>query len=544
MKNDPKNAISECEVWKKFEIIRNYHTQIALNDNTEMAYRFYEGDQWHGLEGGSEQFPVYNFIKPTVNYKVSMIAMNAMTINFSVIGKTTENDELITGTLNKLSSQYWERQQMDKKCWQIVKDAAIAGDSYIYFYDSQCNAQIIDNTNVFLGDERQLDIQKQPFIIIAERVSVDEVIKKAKKNGVSKDAIADIVSDEEVTDYVTTENNSTEIKLGSGKCTSLLYLELMKNGDLKFCRTTKYVKYQPDTVISGLGCYPVAALVFGNRKGTARGNGEVRPLINNQIEVNKNLARRILNAKMTAFSRLVYSSDRIVNPRALTEVGAAIEVEGDGVSSIKDAIDYLSPAPMSSEAVNLTAELIGTTRDLAGAGDAALGNVDPTQASGTAIIAVRDQAALPLNEQTAAFKQFVEDIARIWLSMFKVYNPDGIPADNDAVVMPSDIDAIDVAVQIDVSSKTPFSKYAREQALERLFTMGHITFDEYVLALDNDSSVPKVTLEKIINKRAMITPPAEPTDEADASNLPGTMSELENMAVNALIKYGGDINDN
>ena len=38
------------------------------------------------------------------------------------------------------------------------------------------------------------------------------------------------------------------------------------------------------------------------------------------------------------------------------------------------------------------------------------GQIDPTQASGTAIIATRDQAALPLNEQVARYRQFVEDV--------------------------------------------------------------------------------------------------------------------------------------
>ncbi len=529
------------EVWSKFEKVRSYHTQIGLNENTEMSYRFYEGDQWYGLEN-KESLPVYNFIKPTVNYKVSMIAMNSMAINYSVVGKATTNDKHITSTLNKLASRYWERLQMDKNCWQSVKDAAIAGESYIYFYDDKLNTQVINNTDIFLGDERQLNIQKQPFIIIAERKPVDEVLRQAKENGVSKEKLADIIADEELYDYVSTENNDMEIKHGSGKCTSLLYLALRENGDLEFCRCTKYVEYQPKTIISGLGCYPIAALVFNNRKGTARGNGEVRPLINNQIEVNRNLARRILNAKITAYSRLVYSNDRIINPQALSEVGTAIEVDGGGVDSIKNAIDYLSPAPMSSEAANLTAELITTTRDLAGAGDAAIGNIDPTQASGTAIIAVRDQASIPLNEQTAAFKQYVEDIARIWLAMIKVYNPDGVSVDDGELVTLADIDAINVAIRIDVSNTSPFSKYAREQALERLFSLNHITFEEYVASLDDDSSVPKSALELIINRRmAAIEDAAADQKDAATDQLPGTINELKNMATNALSQYGGEM---
>ena len=40
-------------------------------------------------------------------------------------------------------------------------------------------------------------------------------------------------------------------------------------------------------------------------------------LIPNQIETNKMLARRLMNARMTAFSRLVYNADKVLNKEAL-----------------------------------------------------------------------------------------------------------------------------------------------------------------------------------------------------------------------------------
>lgn len=518
-----------CDIWNKFERIRTAHSEVALKSNTEMAYRFYEGDQWYGL-GNDETLPVLNFIKPTVNYKVSMVAMNAMSINYSVIGHSSADADRVTKTLNLTAERYWERLKMDIKCWEAVKAAMIAGDSYVYFYDGELHAQIINNTDMFLADEQQRDIQKQPFIIIAERRPVKDVIRDAKKYKIPKDRREDIISDEDIDEYITTEDGNREIKHEDGKCTCLLYMELKENGDLEFCRCTRYVEYQPKQTVPALGCYPVASLVSNPQKGSARGRGEVRPLINNQIEVNRNLARRILNAKLTAFSKLVYASDKIQNPQALLEAGTAIEIEGSTVDDVRSYINYIAPAQMSSEAANLTNELMAVTRDLAGAGDAALGNVDPTQASGTAIIAVRDQASIPLNEQTADFKQFVEDIARIWLCIFKAYNPDGISAD-DGVVLPEEIEALDLTVKIDVSSKAPFSKYAREQSLERLFSSGHISFEEYVKALDSDSTAPKSVFERIVKDRENLQAQQMLAEQQTAqAQLPGTLAELEAMA--------------
>lgn len=536
-----KQSEDRCrEIWDRYSKCRSYHDIISLNDNVEKAYRFYEGDQWHGVDSGDESLPVLNFITPTVKYKVSMIAMNNMVINYSVPGKTDERTGQITSALNLSALRSWERLKMDTKCWEAVKSAAVAGESYIYFYDERMNCQLINNTDIFFADEQQPDLQKQPYIIIAERRPVNDVIADAKRNGVPKEKISDIHPDTDTDNLVTTEETKHEVETSDGKCTCLLYLELDKNGNLHFMRLTKNVVYQPEEIIENIGVYPIASLVFNRKKGSCRGRGEVLPLIANQIEVNRSYARRLLNAKLTAYSKLVYAGDKVINPKSLMEVGTAIEVDGATVEDVSKYINYLHPAQMSSEAASITTELMQLTRDLAGAGDAAVGNIDPTQASGTAIIAVRDQAAIPLNEQTADFRQFVEDIARIWINIERVYNPDGIETDGGENIDPSELENLDYVIRIDVSSTTPFSKYAREQAIERLFGMGQLSFDEYVEALDDDSSVPKAKLEEILSKR--MQEQAELAEQQSAAEQQQMMMNdpeaLENEVTGAAQSYG------
>lgn len=479
--------ISATELWKKFESCTDVHRRMDLDESTARAYRFFEGEQWYGLESGNEEMPIYNFIAPIVRYKTSMVAMNNMSITYSAPASDLKTEK-ICAALSKLALKKWEQLKMDSKCWDAVKASMISGDSYAYFYDGDGSCQILDRTDVFFADESNPDINSQPYILIRERKHVSEVRRIAEQNGISKDIVLSIQPDDDIDD------------LGREKCTSILMLEL-RDGDLYFKRFTKTVIYQPEQVIKGLGCYPVASLVHSPKRASARGIGEVEPLIPNQIEVNRNLVRRLLNAKLTAYSRLVYSADRITNPKALTEVGTAIEVEGGGVNSIKDAVNYLTPSSMSPDAKILSDEILSVTKDLSGAGDAALGSVNPTEASGAAIIAVRDQAALPLNEQTARFKQFAEDIARIWYRLWVVYSPSGLELPDGIVVTSAQISALEPEIRIDISNTSPFSKYAREQALEKLFTLGHISFEEYVSVLDDDSSVPKSKLKHIIENR-------------------------------------------
>ena len=63
---------------------------------------------------------------------------------------------------------------------------------------------------------------------------------------------------------------------------------------------------------------------------------------------------------------------------------------------------------------------------------------------------------------------------------------------------------LNVNIRIDVSPTNPYSKFAREQSLENALGNGHITFDEYVEALDDDGTAPKGKFKDILDKRAAL----------------------------------------
>lgn len=510
--------LTETYIWQRYRRGVTHHSRQNLYEQTAKAFRFFEGDQWHGVYS-AEELPVYNFIAPTVEYKTAMVSMQQMQIVY------TSNDpsggkeaERICADLNEYARQHWEAQKMDTLCWRIVRDACISGDSYVYFYNRNLDAQVIDNTAVYLADEQQRDLQKQEYIILYERRPVNDVKRDAKKNGLKKELIEQITPDE---DTETVVGDDTEVK-GDGKCSCLLYLWRDDHGEIHIARSTQTVIYQPDTPITGLTKYPMASFVWIPKKNSARGTGEVLPIIPNQIEANRLLARRLISAKMNAFAKPVYVKNLIENPADVENVGKAIAVKTASVQSVQDIFTYIAPAPMSQEAGILQADLIQTTRDLAGAGDAALGQINPERASGAAIIAVRDQAAVPLNEQIAMFKQFVEDVALVWIDLWRAYHPEGltIPAQQtDGIVRldriaPEAFDELRLTVRIDASPTNPFSKYAREEALERALAAGQITFAEYVEALPDDASAPKEAFRAILEKRADqpdgMMPPAGP----------------------------------
>lgn len=428
---------------------------------------------------------------------------------------------------------------MDMVSWQTLKNAAIVGDGYTYWgTEDLTKTQVIPCTAILLGDEQQPEIQKQPYIMIRERLFVEDVKRMAAENGIPEEKWADITSDDK-NEFQIGNNKDIEYDNNDGKVLSVLYFE-KKDGIVWTGRAIEGLEYEPlhpmtpskngEAIMEkGLKSYPIVNLIWQDIPNSARGQGEVNKLIPNQVEVNKTYARRAMATKMYAYPRMAYMANSIKNPEDLDKVGVAIGMnEGSTGQSIQQLISYLMPASSSPDAKTLSDDLMETTRNLAGAGETSMGQIDPTRVSGTAIVAIQDQAALTLNEQVAKYKQYVEDIARLWFDLLVAYNPDGIPIKRkmtaeeeeeatqgglyplkpeDKIVadkiMPEDLEKLRPEVKVDVSTNTQWSKNDEQTADDNLLSNGHITFDEYVDLIPDGGILQKNKLQEIVKKRAL-----------------------------------------
>jgi hypothetical protein len=171
---------------------------------------------------------------------------------------------------------------------------------------------------------------------------------------------------------------------------------------------------------------------------------------------------------------------------------------------------------MSPDVKQLQDDLIEVTRNLAGAGDTATGEVDPESASGRAILAVQQASQAPMTEQKESYKNFLEDLARIWLDYLIIYSVDGVnleevstdPMSGEETVQivnvpQSVLEQLKATVKIDVTPKGVYDKFAQEQTIENMFVQGMFNihrlaeFEAYIEALDDDSVAPKQKLKKI-----------------------------------------------
>lgn len=515
------NEVKETDVWELYERGRNYNRLKGLYSDTDKNYRMYNGNQWAGLKISGIEPIQLNIIKPIVKYKIGVINNNMYLPVFSA--ENFENKEFkdvankTCELLNKLAAKVWEKDNMDYKTRAISKHSAINDECPIYVdYDEKANMprnEILSKNDVYYGNENDSDIQNQPYILIKHRKPIINTIEMARLSGVSENKLKYIVGDNDT--FEEAGEDSREEKDDMVTIITKLYKE---NGTVHFSQATRYcdIKEDKDT---GLTLYPLEHMLWEEKEGYARGEGEVRYLIPNQLEINKTIMRRLISAKTTAYPQKIVDISKIQNPNAIDKIGGTVKVNGMNIDDVKKAIGVIQPAQMSADVEKVMNELISTTRELAGAGDIATGDVNPESASGKAILAVQQASQMPVTEQTLSLKTTLEGLARIWLDMWKTYATNGLVIDYEEsnpttgevssrpVKVPySVLQELQANVKIDITPKSPYDKYAQELSLENMLKAGYFTaqrlaeLEVYVSLLDDDSSMPKSKLEEAIKK--------------------------------------------
>lgn len=515
-----KEEIRVTPVWQLYEIGRNYHRRTGIYTDTDRNFRFYNGNQWDGAKLGGVEPIQKNFIKPIVKYKVSVIHNHLYGIvyssqNFDNPGNQQESGKLCE-MLNRYAARAWEKDSMDFKGRRITKHSAINDEGILYInFDEETMTpvnEVISKSDIYYGNENDDDIQNQPYILIRRRMPVANAIDLALSLGMSEDDEPMIIGDND-----TFEQSGEAAKEELDNMVTIVYKMYRKGGTVHFSAATRWVEIVND-VDTGLTLYPVAHFVWEEKEGSARGEGEVRYLIPNQIEVNRTEMRRVLTVKEQAYPMKVVDVSRVANPSALDTVGGTVRTNGQPVDDVRKIVGTIPPAQMSPDVKLLQDDLINVTRDLAGAGDTATGQVNPESASGRAILAVQQASQAPMTEQKESYKKFIEDVARIWLEYLIVYAEDGVNLEQAEVdpmtgqemvrivnVPQAVLKQLKAVVKIDVTPRSPFDRFAQEQTIENLLVQGFFNaqrvgeLDIYERVLPDDSVAPKRQIRDAIN---------------------------------------------
>lgn len=515
-----RQELIETPIWHLFQKGQNYHRQNNIYTDTDRNYRFYNGNQWEGANLGDIEPIQKNFIKPIVKYKVSVIHDNLYAVNFA-----SQNFEDIDfhreaerycEMLNGYASRIWERDKMDYKGRRVTKDSAINDEGIIYVnFDTETMQpvnEIIKKNDIYYGNENDDDIQAQPYILLKKRMPVINAQDFALGMGLPESKLEFIRGDND-----NFEESGEAAKNEVDDMVTFVYKLFKKDGTVRFSVATRWVDIVEDED-TGLSLYPVAHFVWEEKEGSARGEGEVRYLIPNQIEVNRTEMRRVLTVKLQAYPQKVADVSKIANVQALNRVGGTIETNGQPVDDVRKIVGTIPPAQMSPDVLQLQEGLIQVTRDLAGAGDTATGQVNPESASGRAILAVQQASQAPMTEQKESYKNFIEDLARIWLEYLIVHSVDGVNLEEKTTdetgqeviqlvnVPQRTLQRLQATVKIDVTPKGVYDRFAQEQTMENLLLSGFFNaqrvgeLEIYANLLPDDSVAPKMKILEAVDK--------------------------------------------
>ncbi|MBR5859555.1 MAG: hypothetical protein IKZ05_06485 [Clostridia bacterium] len=483
MKNRKNSHFTE--EWELYEKGKEYNHSVNLYENVNIFERFYRGDQWENVQTNGLPTPVFNIFKRIISYFVSSIMQTSIRLRYGSVSPAVKLPYDVSGAVKKLNDivdSRWEKTKMNDLLANALTDAAISGDAVAYTYwDSDVKTGqafkgdfvtvLIDNTNVFFGDPNSKDVQKQPYILIAQRETVESLRAQAKANGIPQHELDKIVPD---SDTSTLSGDMAKNELEGTKCISLIKLWKDENGHVLYRKSVKntIIKHSTDTQLS---LYPVAFFNWSAVKNSWHGTSVGHGLIDNQRFINKGYAMVMKHLMDTAFSKVVYDSTLLDSWS--DRVGEAIAVNGP----VESVAKVLPCGTMQSGMLDFLRMTVADTKEFLGATDAALGNVAPNNTS--AILALQSASAIPLENVKRNLYQFVEDIGLIWLDfMLSCYD------DRRLIDVGGEYESFSLShlknalfsCRVDVGAASYWSEISALNTLDSLLKLGKISTVQYL----------------------------------------------------------------
>ena len=487
------------KAWERFEAGRDYKRRIGLYQTVRENERFYRGDQWHGVDPCGLPTPVFNVIKRITDYMVSSVARQPVSVVYSddsmPVTEMCENKKQLQRgirLLNGNAAYRADKCKLEVLIRQALLDAAISGDGVFYCYwepgtrtgqphTGDIKTVLCDNTDLFVADVNSRDIQEQDYVMLAGRDTVEHLFNEAVKNGVKKEDAAKITPDEAVevgSDAYGTESSDSE------HATYLITFTRDKDGCVCWEKSTKNVIIAKRK--TKMKRYPVAYFAWDKVKGSFIGSSPVTALKENQKYINKAYAMVMKHMTDTAFSKIVY--DKTLIPEWTNEVGEAIGVRGGG--DVRNAASVIGTSQLQSGFLEVIALTLTHTKEMMGATDAALGEVEPDNTS--AILALQEASSIPLETLRQNLYSCIEDLALIWADMLLTYYPcdrlvvyrDGDGSEKAEKLPDTALlkDAL-LSARVDVGAGNRYSQIASLNTLDRLLSGGYITVEQYIKRL-------------------------------------------------------------
>lgn len=425
--------MAETKTWEKYREALSWQGSMGFTVSFPEYIRFREGDQWAPPTKRTRNLPrpVFNIIKMFIRTKRAMLLSQPLSINYSPSEYSADAVQSQFASdaardMTDYAAMLWRKTRQDELNYQFIDDAAVLGTGILHYYfddtagtQGEIRGETIDPINFFVGNPQEQDVQAQPWIIISQRVPVEDVKALAKREGLSAQEIELIGSDAEQS--AEGYDSARREMHGEDKCT-VLTRYFRKDGAVHFDRCTRSVEIvksrslTPDGRESVIRLYPVVILTWEVRKKCIFGIGETETLIPAQKAVNFLKAMELLSVQQCAFPKIL-TKPNALRQTLTNEPGEVVtDYTPNGIG-----ITYMSAAPLSGAAGNLAASIFDLLRVVTGVTEVASGEAIGAQMAASAIIALQQQARTPIEETQRRFIRRIEEVGKIWEELIKAY---------------------------------------------------------------------------------------------------------------------------
>lgn len=533
IKTDP------IEIWNEYQLGTQYLLNHNIYETVKVNERFWDGKQWEGLETKNMPTPVFNVLQRAGKFMVSTIGSNDIAVNITPFTSIAEDIER-TVPISKEIEHIIEHARMKEASKIVIRNAFVDGSGYMMqTFNPEIETgqdakgvvenQLIDNTCVYFGNPYSNDIQKQPYIIVSLRQDIRHVKREAKENGLSKEDIDSIKPDneglqpneDESTNLVTVLikyfkkkekviKKDTTVDPITGET-----IEIEKEDEevtVWFTKTTRELTLKEPTNL-GYKRYPLACFGWDIIKNSYCYNSPMTSVIPNQIFINKCYAIAQMYGLQSAFPKIIFDKNKVQIDEFLNGTSAQAVA---GIDIAGKFIDFIKIPDFSNNIIELAQDTMAQTKECMGVTDASLGNVRPDNTS--AIIALQESSAVPLEIQKQQFYVFWEDVVRNIIDIVACsYGVRQIMTEDNqlAIVDFSMLKDLNYNLDVEIGNGAQFSEIAQINTLDKLVQAGYIDPGVYIEVVPSKYIPQKSKLLKSYQARmaemqAMAQQPAEP----------------------------------
>lgn len=516
--NEFENEASK--IFGEYKETKTYQSAMGFTTDFPEIVRFKEGDQWPAPTKKTKNFPrpVFNITEMFIRNKRAAVTNQDLEISFSPL----ETDEFNKETAEEGAKAYtdyskilWENVDQNELNNEFVDDAITVGTGIMHYYwdDSveggstlkyigDLAGEIIDVLNIGVAKPREKNIQKQPFVILESHPTLKEVQELAKKEGISGyeydlikpdnyDATYDsdkkAKDDDEVT--VLTKYFKKDGVVYYSKCTQSVML--IKDRELTPFAEVEYDELGDPIERPKITLYPIVVLTYKRRKKSFYGIGEAQDIIPINKLFNQFYGMEALSVIRTGNPNVLAKKGALKQPLT-NEPGQVIEdnYEGGG-----DGIKFMQPPNFSNEFSKLSSEMFEMARTLTGNTDVSTGEVIGANMPASAIIALQNQAKIPIKEFQSRFFSAMKEVGDIWCQFYKTFysTARNISVENEGetetqMFRGTDYAGTDFKTKVEVTVSSDKESLAMS-VLENMKAAGDIDKYQYV-ELAPDSAIP------------------------------------------------------